>query len=89
MEVILDNGKINALRANHDMISKFPFLMLNASKKSGCCGRGSTTVPDYNAIKVALSNQLIDKKTEFKNALNADKLTFHVQEGTQIKMVTI
>jgi len=89
MEVILDNSKLNALRANHDMTAKFPFLMLNASKKSGCCGRGPTTVPDYNAIKLALSNQPLDKKAEFKKALNAEKLTFHVQEGTQIKTVTI
>jgi hypothetical protein len=88
-DVSIDNGKLNTMRQDQAMVKKFPFLSLSITRSSGCCGKGTTLLPDFNGMRRAIVQLSHEKKTELTEALGAEKLTVDFQEGTRVHSVTI
>lgn len=83
-EVSIDNGKLNTMRQDHALVAKFPFLSLSITRSAGCCGKGTTLLPDFNGMRRAIVQLSPEKKKELKEALGADKLTVDFQEGPRV-----
>ena len=88
-DVTIDNGKFNTMRQDAALLSKFPFLSLSMTRSAGCCGKGTTLLPDFNGMRRAIVQLSAEKKQELKEALGAEKLTVDFQEGTRVYSVAI
>jgi hypothetical protein len=88
-DVTIDNGKLNTMRQNPDMVKKFPFLLASVTTKSGCCGKGQTMLPDYDGMRRAIVQLSPEKKVELKQTLGAEKLTVDFREGGRVRSVVL
>lgn len=89
-EMVLDNGRLNKMRGDSNIVAQFPFLLISMPRKTGggCCHK-ATVVPDFNAMRRAIVALPLDKRQAFKLAIGASKLTIQVLQGARVETVVI